>query len=271
MIDIETKSVRSSRIPARSGAATRVLLLVDDPDVGVSDVAAAVGSDPALASRAMALANSAYYGVSGRVGTLRYAVAVLGFQTIRALAVSLAAGLQGRDAVPDGYWEQAATAAIAANLLAPAFQASAPDAFCAGLLHTLGSALLHQQGPAATLCLPFPDDEAELHAHELDVYGIGHAAVAAELLVSWRFPDGLCALVANHHEIPLPDASPLTRTLHAARALTDLALRSSPDLHAAGAALTRLSEGNVTIAQVEPLVTRIREQSGALLDGLRSN
>jgi HD-like signal output (HDOD) protein len=265
--------VRSPRsVPARSGVATRVLLLVDDPDVGVSDLAAAVGADPALASRTIALANSAYYGLSGRVGTLHYAISVLGFQTVRALAVSVAAGLHGPTAVPTGFWEQAATAATAANLVAPVFQASAPDAFCAGLLHTLGSALLHQQQPVA-LCLPFPANEAEQERHELEVHGIGHAELGAQVLQSWRFPARLCALIAEHHQTPTPDADELTRCLHAARSLTDLALRPDADVDdsAANATLMRLSEGTWNRLQIQPLIGRIREQSSALLEGLAAH
>ncbi len=258
------------RVPARAGAVTRVLLMIDDPEVGASEVAAAVGADPALAARAMALANSAYYGLSGRVGTLKYAISLLGFQTIRALAVALAAGLNEPNAVPAGYWDQAATAASAANLLAPVFGASAPDAFCAGLLHTLGSALLHQQGPPATLCLPFPGNDAEFDETERAIYGIGHAEAAAELLESWRFPDRLCALIAEHHEVTLPDASPLSRTLHAARTLTDLALRPDADASVAGVVLTRLSEGNLLGHQVDQLVGQIRAQTDSLLGGLRA-
>lgn len=270
MTDRRTADVLSGRaVPSRAGAATRVLMVVDDPEAGVADVAKAVGSDPAFASRTIALANSAYYGLSGRVGTLHYAISVLGFQTIRALAVSIAAGLDGPSAVPAGFWEQAATAATAANLVAPIVGANAPDAFCAGLLHTLGSALLHQQQPLATLCLPYPADEDEFSRRELEVYSVGHAQVGAEVLESWLFPPRLCALIATHHDVPLPDADPLTRSLHAARTLTDLVLAAAPDTARAESTLLRLTEGKLNAPQITVLIDRIRIQSEELLVGLR--
>ncbi len=256
-------------VPARAGAATRVFLLVDDPDARVADLVQAIGSDPAFTSRVLALANSAYYGLSGRVGTLPYAVSVLGFQTIRALAVSIAAGLDRPGAVPPGFWEQAATAATAATVVAPVFGADAHDAFCLGLLHTLGAALLHQQHPLPRLCLPLPEDPDELHRHERELYGVGHAEAGAAVLASWSFPARLCELIRCHHEVPLPDAAPLSRTLHAARTLADLALLPDPGTGRAHGTLQRLSEGRLTDLEVGPLVVRVRDRSAALLDGLR--
>lgn len=256
-------------LPPRAGAATRVLTLVDDPDAGVAQLAQAIGADPAFASRVLALANSTYYGLSGRVGTLHYAISVVGFQTIRALAVSIAAGIDDPSGIPDGFWEQAALAATAAGIVAPLIGANAPDAFCVGLLHTLGAALLHQQHPLPQLCLPAPVDGNALEQRELALYGIGHAAAGAEVLSAWHFPERLCALVATHHEVPLPDADPLTRTLHAARTLADVALSEHADQARAESTLQRLTEGRLSPGQLPPLLERVTEQSAALLDGLR--
>jgi HD-like signal output (HDOD) protein len=200
---------------------------------------------------------------------LHYAISVLGFQTIRALAVSIAAGLDGPKAVPPGFWEQAATAATAANLVAPIVGANAPDAFCAGLLHTLGSALLHQQHPLPQLCLPYGEDEDELIRRELELYEVGHAQLGADMLATWLFPPRLCTLIANHHDVPLTDAEPLTRALHAARTLTDLVMSENPDVTRAESTLLRLSEGKLAGPQIRVLTVRIKEQSEALSAGLR--
>lgn len=267
----QLRALSPHNIPTRSQAASRVLVMIDDPDTNVAHIAAAVGSDPAFASKTIALANSAYYGLSGRVGTLNYAISVLGFQTVRALAVAKAAGLEGPNAVPAGYWDSAATAATAATVVAPIFAANPPDAFCAGLLHTLGTALLHQHAPGATVCLPFPDEPGDAAQAELATYGISHAELGAEVLASWRFPARLCALIADHHDVPSTDADPLSRTLHVARALTDLVLRVELDGDpVASAAVVHLTDGALTAVQVQALTTRIREQAAALVEGLGS-
>jgi HD-like signal output (HDOD) protein len=258
-------------VPSRAGAAIQVLALIDDPDSRAADLARVIGSDPAFTTRVLLLANSAYYGLGGRVGTLQYGVSVLGYQTIRALAVTIAAGLDGPDAAPEGYWEQAALSATAATSIAPLLGGSAPDAFCVGLLHTLGSALLHQHHPLPQLCLPETEGIDELDQRETDLYGVGHAAAGAQVLASWHFPHRLCELIATHHDAPLPDASPDARTLHAARALTDLALNPQADAMQAHDTIQRVSEGRITSAHVQTLVPQIAEQAEFLLTGLRPN
>lgn len=213
------------KLPARADVATRVLTVVDDPTSNASDLARAVGADPALAARTVGLANSAYYGLSGRVATIEFAVSVVGFNTVRALSLTLAAGLDRPGAVPEGFWEQAATCAAAAGELAPSFGVSAPEAFCLGLLHTIGSALLHQAMPLPALCLPFPSDPGEQAEQEIERYGYGHAEVGARVLAGWNFPPALCFLIAHHHDALPLDASPLARVLQATRSCADMILR----------------------------------------------
>jgi HD-like signal output (HDOD) protein len=257
-------------VPARAGAAVRVLTIADDPDASLADLVNAVGADPALAAKVLTLANSAYYGLSRRVGTLQYAISVIGFQTVRALAVPICAGLDGPNGVPPGFWEQAANNATAAYLIAPALGASAPDGFCVGLLHTLGSALLHQRHPLPALCAPPPVDEEGFNRSEIALYGIGHAEAGARLLESWRFPEHLCALVSGHHDVPLPDAVPLARTLLAARITAGLCIDEGADQVRAETTLLRLSDGELTQPRVSALVDKVRQQSEALLAGLRA-
>lgn len=214
------------------------------------------------------MANSAYFGLSGRVGTLEYAISVLGFQMIRTLAVSICAGLDKPGGVPDGFWLQAATTATAASILAPTLGAKTGDAFTVGLLHTLGSALLHQQRPLPALCLPHPADAVELNHNEFELYGIGHAQAGAQALAAWTFPRGICSLVARHHEAPDANGDPLADCLHAARTLTDLVLAPDPDLSSASRHLLTLSEGRLTARDIAALVSRTIDKSAALLEGL---
>jgi HD-like signal output (HDOD) protein len=271
MPDLSTVPALTQRdVPARAGAAARVLTITDDPEADIRELVNAVGADPALAAKILTLANSAYYGLSRRVGTLQYAIAVVGFQTVRALAVSICAGLDGPQAVPKGFWEQASCSATAAHLIAPIVGASPQDAFCAGLLHTLGSALLHQQDDLPALCLPTPDDENAFNELEIDTYGVGHAEAGARALTSWRFPEHLCYVIAGHHNVPLPDAGPLERTLHAARIVTDLCLVESPDAGRAESMLMRLTDGDLTAGRIESLMVKVRTQSEHLQAGLEA-
>jgi HD-like signal output (HDOD) protein len=260
-------------VPSQADVATRVLSIVDDPNSDVADLARAVGTDPALASRTLALANSAYYGLSGRVSTMEFAVSVIGFNTVRALALALATGLDRPGAVPDRFWEQAATCAAAATVLAPHFGAPAPEAFCLGLLHTIGSALLHQVSPVPALCLPLPSPPGQLAQQELDLYGFGHAEVGAAVLARWNFPAAMCDVIAHHHDDLAPDASPLARVLFATRTSADILLREhgvsppqgSPALLDSGAMPDLLQIGELAVPS---LLDQIREKAAPLRHSL---
>jgi HD-like signal output (HDOD) protein len=260
--------VSYDRLPARASAAARVLSVVDDPTSGSVQVARAIAADPALAARTIALANSAYYGLSSRIATLPYAIAVIGLQTIRALAVSVAAGMDDPDSAPEEFWDQAATVATAASLIAPILGAGTADAFTLGLLHCLGSALLHLQQPLPGLCLARSDGVSDVCEREYALYGIDHAQAGARALRAWRFPSGFCALVADHHDVPLPDAGPLERCLHAARELAELCLRPDVEQNQALQRIQWLSQGRLTPAMIPPLAAQIYEHSAALLSGL---
>lgn len=266
---VDTLLARHEQLPARAQAAARVLQLCDDPDTSAQQLARAIGTDPVFAAKVLRVANSSYYGLSGRVSTLPFAVSVVGFQTVRSLAVVAAAGLDDPDATPRGFWEGAALSATAAEVLAPLLDADTGDAFSLGLLHTLGSALLHQHRPLGLVCLPQPDDVDALLEAETAAYGTTHEVVGARVLSMWHFPDRVCALIARHHEALLPDASPLERTLHAARAVADGLLRDTvPD--PADASIAWLTDGLVTADELPALFERVRERAGALLDGLQT-
>lgn len=253
-------------VTARAGAAVRVLGMVDQPDTGIADLVQAIASDPIFAAKLMRMANSSYYGLSGQVAHLRYAVAVVGFSAVRTLAVTVAAGLDDPHGAPPGFWRAAALSAAGAEVVAPMLGADQPTAFSVGLLHMLGCALQHQQGPPAMICLPVSDDLDDVLGAEQRTYGVTHDLLAAQRLASWHFPQQVCDIIARHHGEVLPDSSPLERTLQVARALAEAALGAT----AADPGYAWLTEGRITAPDVPGLVDRVTERADALLAGLRS-
>jgi HD-like signal output (HDOD) protein len=253
-------------LPARMAAANWVLAVIDDARAGAADLAGVIATDPVLTARTLTLANSSYYGLSRRIASLEVAVAVVGFNAVRALAFTIATGLNRTGIVPDGFWYQSAVTAAAASQCAAMFDVAVGDAFVVGLLHTIGSAMLHQQHPIPALCLPSPLDPVAFCAAEVEVYGTDHARAAAHTLSGWQFPDHLCDVIACHHELPTSGATPLTRVLHMARLLADQVLQPESDtpldplLHASEGRLSRTGAGQVT--------SQIATRALALCNGL---
>ena len=260
---------RLEQLPPRAAAAARVLQLVENPDTSAQELSRAMGTDPVFAARVLRVANSSYYGLSGRVSTLPFAVSVIGFQAVRTLAVIAAAGLDDPAGSPEGFWQVAALTATAAELVAPLVSADPGDAFSVGLLHMIGAALLHQHQALPRLCLPEGDDLDDLVRAERDRYGIGHDQLGAKVLTAWHFPDHICALIGRHHQQVLPDAAPLERALHAARLMADHHLQGPGESQLHETQLSWLTLGRLGEMDLPPLLERMVERSAALLEGLQ--
>ena len=212
------------QLPPARAAALRVVQIVDDLDSGAADVAAAASVDAALTARMLRMANSAYYGLSGRVASASFAVTVVGFQTVRSLAAMSAAGFVSDGDLPPGFWSRGAATAAATSLLARRVGADVSQAFCVGILHDLGTALLwrHDQERQADLLARATAAEPA-HVLEFEEYGATHASLCADVLAAWHFPDELCIAIGRHHDPPSSGATPLRRALQGGIALAGLA------------------------------------------------
>ena len=260
-------------LAGRAGAAVRVLRMADDPNAAAADLARAIGTDALLAARVLRTANSTYYGLSGRVSTLAFAVSVLGFQGVRSLAVMAAAGIDDPHGAPDGFWEAAALCATGGEIVAPMLGGDPGDAFSVGLLHLIGSAMLHQardpDDEPVTVCLPMRHDGDALLTAERQAFGVGHDEIGAEVLAGWHVPIQICTLVERHHRAAMPDAPVLERVLQISRTLADAILREESDLSRAVDTCAWLSGGVLGPMVAESVAERMQVRAQALLEGLR--
>lgn len=202
---------------APAAAVHRLLDVLESPRAGAGAIAAVLEGDVGLAAKILQVANSSFYAPRARAVSLDVAVARLGVQTIRSLALmdGFARRLDGRDPVL-GRWLGAfndhagETARLAQRLAGPGRRA---EAFCAGLLHECGqlvfascrpvvfSAHLRLQNGHPALC----------GAIEPETFGVTHSRAGAYLLSLWGFPLEVVAAVAAH-DGPLDDSDPRSVT-----------------------------------------------------------
>ena len=255
------------RLPAHRPALLKVVQVADDPDCSVRSLADAAAGDPAFGARLLHLANSAYYGRARRVTAIGPAVSVLGAETLRALAASMALGLAGEQGpLPDGFWDRAAATASGSQLVAPSTGADAGDAFCVGLLLEVGQALLFRAAPDSYAALVDTCDPSGLAAAERAWCGTTSGAVAAAALGAAGLPPSVWGTIAQHHdddEQERTPGTPLGRALRGGVLLARAAAAGQIDERTT-AALVALSAGALDARTAGVLVLRTASQAAAL-------
>ena len=81
---------RIVQLPSLPQAVLDVMRILGDDDASTSDIADRIERDQALTARTLRIANSAFYGVPGRIGTIRNAIGILGLRTVGTLLTTAA-------------------------------------------------------------------------------------------------------------------------------------------------------------------------------------
>jgi putative nucleotidyltransferase with HDIG domain len=196
-------------VPSLPAVVCQLQEYLDDPEVNFSQLARLIECDPGLTANVLQLANSAYFGWQGGIGSVRDAISRLGtrriFQMVLCMSVAplVRRPIRGYDLNADQLWEHSVAVAICAEKIAanrrPTCQ---PHAFTAGLLHDIGKVLL---GTFVEV-----DDEPIKELVQLDhmtfneaermVLGVDHAEVGAHLLERWNLPGEATMSARWHHE-----------------------------------------------------------------------
>jgi HD-like signal output (HDOD) protein len=183
---------------------------------------------------------------------------------VRAIAAVAATGVSGdTGTLPEDFWSHAASVALACTLVAPRVSVRGPEAFSLGLLHDLGSALLHRGlGPLPDDAPPETTDAARI-AFERERWGIDHAIAGSRVLRAWWFPEQLSSAIAVHHEGPRSAQTDFDRVLIGGEALARCAA-GTPAAQVAGA----LGLIHVGASEVRALAARVNDETAALVASL---
>lgn len=213
-------------LPTLPGIAMEVNTMLRDDTASIQALCERIEKDQAMVAKILKLVNSAFFGLSSKVGSLSHAVVLLGLNTIQNAVVSIAVvnALSGREA-PKGFsmadfWQHAFGVAMISKTLGLLSRLRPPDeCFVGGLLHDVGKVVLSQY---------FPDDLEQVwkaareegvtvYEAEKRIMGTTHAHVGAFLAKKWRLPPPLVDLIRCHHCVTLGKADrELLLIVHAA-------------------------------------------------------
>ena len=201
-------------MPAFPKSVQRVLELTRDVNTMPKDLVEVIDKDPVLTVKILKVVNSAYYSLPKQITSVGHSVVYLGFNTIKNLALSIAAiGMlpKTNEAGFDGQQyllHSLATAAIAKQLALKVDDADPMDCFIAGLLHDFGKVVLAQFMPKEfRVALDASQQQGtSLHLALRDVIGVDHAVVGAMLVEKWRFAPKLIETIRHQYGPELADS-----------------------------------------------------------------
>ena len=131
-----------------SAVLAQVISECDNADASVSSLARIMAGDQALAAMVLKLANSAYYGYARKIESLPDAVVLLGFASVKNLAITasitrlLASDRDEYAGIRSDLFDHSLATAVGARILGRTKRISGEKAFVAGLLHDLGLIVL---------------------------------------------------------------------------------------------------------------------------------
>lgn len=195
-------------------------------DVSLDEIAQRISHDQALAARTLRLANCSFYGVAGRVVSIRSAIGVLGLRSLSTMLTAAAVSSAFRDvACKDfdlrSFWRHSIAVALCSQEMARMLLVDVDVAFTAGLLHDLGRLALASKAPnemAAILARRKEEDCLPLSA-ECAVLGIDHAVIGARVATGWHFGAKVVDAIRLHHAPPASASATLIDIVHAANSI----------------------------------------------------
>lgn len=196
--EIEKNKIRLPTLPAIS---LEALLIVNDVDSSMADVAKIVSKDTSMAARLVRYANSPLYRGVNQVSSVKAAVTRIGFDAVKNAILSLAMKdvfsthhpiLQDR---MERLWEHSVHVAAKATVLANQFNhLNKDEAMLAGLIHDVGAI------PILIKSTDYPE-LLEKESNLDKVIHILHMPVGKFMLNHWNFDPELVRVAAEHDKL----------------------------------------------------------------------
>lgn len=184
--------------------AERIMTLVSDQRVRLEEVSRVLETDPGLAGRTLALANSAMFLVGRPCDSVNQAILRVGTKALYEMmaAVAMLEMFQDVRGIGIGFRDHCvAVAAIARALVKSHGWDGASQVFLAGLFHDVGKLLSMDTEELPYDALPAEYLEFDtVHLHERRLVGYDHAVLGGHVLKQWNLPDTVAKTVAWHHQ-----------------------------------------------------------------------
>ncbi len=189
--------------------AVQILELVEDPDSSAAEVGDLILHDPAVTANLLRICNSAYFGFSQKIESVRQATTLLGLdQLVEVVLLStLSAQLMNKHEVyglqEGDLWRHAVVSAHVAKILAKrnGNNQNLPRIFTGALLKDIGKIILGRfvASSLEKISILVMLEGYSFNDAEREVIGMNHEELGATLAERWQFSERLVYVIRNHH------------------------------------------------------------------------
>lgn len=181
------------QLPALPSIVTQLNSLMHDETATFQDMARVIMTDQVLISRILKVANSPFYGGSGQVDSIHFAIVRLGMREIMNIVVGIQLNSMQFSGVPQeqlqAILDNALKIAFTATGLARQCRLDPEEAFLGGLLLDLGK----------TVILTVAQDSAIEQELLDELMHTRHAELGALIAKKWNYPEAIQTLIRYHH------------------------------------------------------------------------
>lgn len=207
--------------------------VINDPNVSAAQIASILAEDPAMSVKVLKLTNSAFYGLSREIESVKQAVVIVGLEAVKNLVLSASVldmfkGEKIDQEFQEKFWRHSLAVGFCARILARNVRSRGiidPDsAFSGGLLHDIGKIILCCFLPEEFKAVKAErenDKTADTFEIEERILGYNHAQIGAILSEQWKLPRRLTEAITFHHHPQLSDSDdPISYFIHIANYLS---------------------------------------------------
>jgi len=188
--------------------ANQLLVLVDNPDSSMEDIANVIQYDPAMTASVLKTCNAAYFGLKNPAESIKDAVNMLGTDQVIEL-VLLKSGAKALCGSQNGYglengdmWRYSVSSAVIAKQVAVKLSLENKNTiFTSALIKDIGKTILGNH------IVKFSQKIKELVENkgfsfqeaEKKTFGIDHAELGAMVAKIWKFSPKMIKIIRHHH------------------------------------------------------------------------
>jgi putative nucleotidyltransferase with HDIG domain len=232
-ITIDQIVQKMDNLPEPPRASVLAVNMLEDPQVPIVKVAEFISQDECLTTKLLRLGNSAYYGFSGKISTVKEALMRIGTNIVKCSLYSSmleTAGFQPSFFFLELWKSSLFTAYVAKDIAERLGHPRLDLCFTAGLLCDVGQLMLNEFAPEVyqNLIAKTRQSNYDVIQAEYQVFGFTHVQVGYKMADAWKLPVIYQNVIKFHHN-PLqtygkvmPDDYKLIVAVHLANQLSPL-------------------------------------------------